>query len=124
MKIRTILFVLSALCLTMSCSKNNLQNDPKEVIYDGYFECRGMHYETLQAAVDACVASGEFPEITLVGNVKDDGVVIPDGNGNCFILNLSAFKYVLNEGKCLNIGNNDAETERYRPEVKYRYQFD
>ena len=108
MKIRTILFVLSALCLTMSCSKDNPQNDPKEVIYDGHFECRGVHYETLQAAVDACVASGEFPEITLVGNVKDDGVVIPDGNGNCFILNLSAFKYVLNEGKCLNIGNNDA----------------
>ena len=108
MKTKTVLFVLSALCLTMSCSKDNPQNDLKEVIYDGHFECRGVHYETLQAAVDACVTSGDFPKITLVGNVKDNGAVIPDGIGDCFVLDLSAFKYVLNEGKCLNIGNNDA----------------
>ena len=108
MKTKTILFALSALCLAVSCAKDSPKDDPKQEIYDGHFECRGVTYETLQAAVDACAASGEFAEITLIGNVKDDGAVIPDGIGDCFMLDLSAFRYVLNEGKCLNIGNNDA----------------
>ena len=107
-KINTILFVLSALCLTMSCTKDSPKDDPKKETYEGHFECRGVTYETLQDAVDACVASGEFSEITLIGNVKDDGAVIPDLYDNCVMLNLSAFKYVLNEGKCLDFGNNDA----------------
>ena len=108
MKTKTILFVLSALCLAVSCTKDYSKDEPKKETYEGHFECRGVTYETLQAAVDACAAAGEFAEITLVGNVKDDGAVIPDGIGDCFTLNLSAFKYVLNEGKCLNVGNNDA----------------
>lgn len=107
MKTKTILFVLPALCLMMSCAKESPKEEP-EVTYEGHFECRGATYETLQAAVDACVASGESQEINLVGNVKDDGALIPDGIGDCFILNLSAFKYVLNDGKCLNVGNNCA----------------
>lgn len=108
MKFKTILLVFSALCLAVSCTKDSPKDDPKQEIYDGHFECRGVTYETLQDAVDACAASGEFQKITLVGNVKDNGAVIPNGIGDCFILDLSAFKYVLNEGKCLNIGNNDA----------------
>ena len=108
MKPKLFLLVLSALCLTVSCAKESPKDDPKEVIYDGHFECRGATYETLQTAVDACVAAGSFPKITLIGNVKDDGALIPDGIGDCFLLDLSAFSYVLNEGKCLNIGNNDA----------------
>lgn len=108
MKTKTILFVLSALCLAVSCTKDSPKDDPKQEIYDGHFECIGVAYETLQAAIDACVASGESQEINLVGNVKDDGALIPDGIGDCFILNLSAFRYVLNDGKCLNVGNNCA----------------
>lgn len=108
MKTKTILFAISALCLAVSCAKDNPKDDPKQEIYDGHFECRGVTYETLQAAVDACASAGEFAEITLVGNVKDDGAVIPDGIGDCFMLDLSAFTYALNEGKCLNVGNNDA----------------
>ena len=108
MKVKTILFVLSALCLAVSCTKDSPKDDPKQEIYDGHFECRGATYETLQAAVDACAASGEFQKINLIGNVKDDGALIPDGIGDCFLLDLSAFRYVLNEGKCLNVGNNCA----------------
>lgn len=107
MKTKTILFVLPALCLMMSCAKESPKEEP-EVIYEGHFECRGVAYETLQAAVDASAGSGEFQKINLIGNVKDDGAVIPDGIGDCFLLDLSAFRYVLNDGKCLNVGNNCA----------------